>query len=171
MKRCSKCGEEKPATVEYFNLRKDVHGGFRAMCKQCITKQSRAWHEANRERKKIANRVWYTGNTERVAEYNRTHQDAKRKSKASAQRARAARKRNAEGHHTAEDVRAQHKAQKGKCYYCKSSVGDKYHVDHVVPLSRGGANGPENLVIACGTCNMSKRDKLPHEWAQGGRLL
>jgi 5-methylcytosine-specific restriction endonuclease McrA len=41
----------------------------------------------------------------------------------------------------------------------------------VVPLSRGGSNGPENIVIACPTCNLAKKDKMPHEWPEGGRLL
>lgn len=44
-------------------------------------------------------------------------------------------------------------------------------VDHVVPLVKGGSNGPDNLVIACSTCNLRKNDKLPHEWPEGGRLL
>jgi 5-methylcytosine-specific restriction endonuclease McrA len=43
-------------------------------------------------------------------------------------------------------------------------VGDKYHVDHVVPLSRGGSDGPENIVISCPRCNCSKSSKLPEEW-------
>jgi 5-methylcytosine-specific restriction endonuclease McrA len=50
-------------------------------------------------------------------------------------------------------------------------VGDTYHVDHVVPLVRGGSDDPSNLVIACVPCNLSKGDKLPHEWKRSGRLL
>jgi len=82
-----------------------------------------------------------------------------------------ARRKGAIGTHTAADIKAQYARQKGKCYYCHARVGDTYHVDHVVPLARGGSNWPENLVISCPTCNMQKRDKLPHEWVQGGRLL
>jgi 5-methylcytosine-specific restriction endonuclease McrA len=42
----------------------------------------------------------------------------------------------------------------------------------VIPLDRGGSNGPENIVIACPECNHSKHNKLPHEWnGSGGRLL
>lgn len=33
-------------------------------------------------------------------------------------------------------------------------------VDHVVPLSKGGANGVENLQPLCGSCNSSKRDRV-----------
>lgn len=83
-----------------------------------------------------------------------------------------ARKKQAEGSHTADDVQRQYSAQKGKCYWCGRKVGDLYHVDHVIPVSRGGSNGPENLVIACPQCNQSKGDKLPHEWhGNNGKLL
>jgi 5-methylcytosine-specific restriction endonuclease McrA len=61
--------------------------------------------------------------------------------------------------------------QRGKCHWCGEKVGRFYHVDHVVPLSKGGSNGPENLVIACAFCNISKHDRLPHEWSgSNGRL-
>ena len=44
-------------------------------------------------------------------------------------------------------------------------------LDHVVPLARGGAYDPGNLVTACGPCNRLKCDMLPfdffasHPWA------
>jgi len=38
------------------------------------------------------------------------------------------------------------------------------HVDHVRPLSRGGAEHESNLVPACAKCNMSKNARLLTEW-------
>jgi 5-methylcytosine-specific restriction endonuclease McrA len=68
--------------------------------------------------------------------------------------------------------RDQYKAQRAKCYWCGINVGNVYHVDHVIPLSRGGSNGPENIVIACPHCNLSKSNRLPHEWeGNNGKLL
>lgn len=84
---------------------------------------------------------------------------------------RRARLRSSEGNHTAEDVKRIYKSQRGKCYYCGCKVGDKYHVDHVIPLSRGGSNGPENIAVTCPHCNLSKHDKLPTEWDGSNRLL
>lgn len=84
---------------------------------------------------------------------------------------RRAMTRQADGSHTPAEITEQYKRQRGKCYYCQCKLGDKYHVDHVVPLSRGGSNSIDNLVLACPECNLRKQDKLPHEWDEGGRLL
>jgi 5-methylcytosine-specific restriction endonuclease McrA len=81
-----------------------------------------------------------------------------------------ARQQTAEGSNIPFDEKVQFKRQKGKCYYCQCKL-DKYHIDHVIPLSRGGTDHPDNKVLACPSCNLKKNDKLPHEWAKGGRLL
>ena len=53
------------------------------------------------------------------------------------------------------------------CRYCATKA-DRMCADHVVPLSRGGTNDPENLVACCLSCNSSKSDRLLDEW-QGRR--
>lgn len=46
------------------------------------------------------------------------------------------------------------------CVYC----GDpSEHIDHVIPLFRGGDNDIENLVAACKPCNRAKGTKLLEE--------
>jgi hypothetical protein len=49
------------------------------------------------------------------------------------------------------------------CRYCGGAEGG-ICVDHVVPLSCGGTNDPDNLVVACIPCNSSKSDRLLTEW-------
>ena len=66
--------------------------------------------------------------------------------------------------HESENVQEILSEQKGRCFYCDNKVHDTFHVDHVVPLSRGGEDSPDNLVIACPECNLDKSDKLLHEW-------
>lgn len=78
---------------------------------------------------------------------------------------------NAEGTHSDSDVKMIVKRQKNKCYYCKIKLVDGYHVDHIIPLVRGGRNDIDNLVVACQKCNLRKGTKMPHEWIKGGRLL
>lgn len=49
----------------------------------------------------------------------------------------------------------------GRCFYCgwKIREGKEFHVDHVVPRSKGGTNAPANLVASCVRCNATKQDK------------
>jgi 5-methylcytosine-specific restriction endonuclease McrA len=37
---------------------------------------------------------------------------------------------------------------------------DKAHIDHVIPISKGGNSEPSNLQTLCRTCNLSKNDKV-----------
>lgn len=80
-------------------------------------------------------------------------------------RNRRARLRTVEGEHAAADIEHQHAAQQGLCFYCRADLAATgYHVDHVVPLARGGSNGPENIALACPRCNLTKRDMLPDDF-------
>lgn len=49
-----------------------------------------------------------------------------------------------------------------QCKYCGRTPNDgaKLHVDHILAVSRGGSNNPENLVTACDSCNLGKFDAL-----------
>lgn len=45
-----------------------------------------------------------------------------------------------------------------RCQYCGYSPRTAKHlqIDHVIPVSRGGTDALDNLVVACGRCNRSK---------------
>lgn len=77
--------------------------------------------------------------------------------------------RGSKEHHTADDIERKLRNQKGRCWWCGKAVGDNYHVDHIIPLSKGGDNSARNICIACPQCNNSKYNKLPSEWSD--RLL
>lgn len=55
------------------------------------------------------------------------------------------------------------------CTYCKrrhhsSSIGpdnQPWHLDHAMPLARGGRDEPENLVLSCARCNQKKGTQHP----------
>jgi 5-methylcytosine-specific restriction endonuclease McrA len=62
--------------------------------------------------------------------------------------------------------------QSCKCACCERSIKDGYHVDHIVPISKGGKHEPKNLQLLCPTCNLRKSNLMPHEFAQkNGKLL
>jgi 5-methylcytosine-specific restriction endonuclease McrA len=49
-----------------------------------------------------------------------------------------------------------------KCAYCGSVK--KLHVDHKIPVCRGGSNGFENLLTSCPPGNLSEGPKLLEDW-------
>ena len=52
----------------------------------------------------------------------------------------------------------------GRCEYCGlSQAGQEatFHVDHVVPRSKGGPSSWENIVASCAPCNRRKGDMTP----------
>jgi 5-methylcytosine-specific restriction endonuclease McrA len=68
-------------------------------------------------------------------------------------------------HYTQDDVQSLWSTLDRCCGYCGQSIdGEVWHVDHVIPLSLGGSNGPENITLACEQCNLSKGSKLLSEW-------
>lgn len=54
-------------------------------------------------------------------------------------------------------------------YVCQICGGDveagDIHLDHYIPLSKGGPTTLENLRVAHSRCNIAKRDKMPEEVA------
>lgn len=49
-----------------------------------------------------------------------------------------------------------------KCQICGRTENDgvKLHVDHIYPISKGGATIPENLRTLCSDCNLGKSNKI-----------
>ena len=48
-----------------------------------------------------------------------------------------------------------------RCQYCRRSPGDgvELHVDHIIPVSKGGTSAVTNLQTLCANCNLSKGAK------------
>ena len=132
----------------------------------------KAWKEQNPERA-LENRArYYEVNKElivaRVAEWNAANPDGPR----TRGRNYRAKLHAAEGSHTHQEILAMHKAQKGKCVYCREPLGTNYQADHIVALSKGGSNWISNIQLTCGPCNNRKRATDPIAFAQRlGRLL
>jgi 5-methylcytosine-specific restriction endonuclease McrA len=51
----------------------------------------------------------------------------------------------------------------GLCGLCKRPVEGDYHIDHIIPLSRGGLHNQNNLQITHPRCNCRKNNRLENE--------
>lgn len=52
MKKCTKCGEWKPATAEFFNRDKTKKDGLRSVCRGCRRGQAGEYYQKNKDRKR-----------------------------------------------------------------------------------------------------------------------
>lgn len=50
-----------------------------------------------------------------------------------------------------------------RCEYChapEAIFNVRFEVEHILPISKGGTNEPDNLALACRACNMWKSDAV-----------
>lgn len=138
----------------------------------------RKWRNQNPERAKTIKQRAYAKNRNRILiekrmkyyknreENLRKHDEYRRKNLwrfALYSRMRIAWKKASSGSHSMQDVIHRLEQQIGKCFWCVRIL-DGFHVDHVIPLSRGGSNGHDNIVLACPSCNVRKRNMMPEQW-------
>jgi 5-methylcytosine-specific restriction endonuclease McrA len=64
---------------------------------------------------------------------------------------------------TGSDIKRAFNMQIGRCFWCDKKL-QNYHVDHIIPIGRGGRHSIGNIVISCPSCNSIKSNKLPVEF-------
>lgn len=170
--QCYECHREldRAAYPERSEKQKAYQAAYRAEHRDEARETSRLWREQNRERGYAKIKEWRLANPDKIVAYRR----ANRELAAVYSRNRRSRIKGNGGTHTEEDVLAILEKQKFKCAECGKSVKKRTsrHVDHIVPLARGGSNGPTNLQILCSTCNQEKWCIDPLEFAKRrGRLV
>ncbi len=51
------------------------------------------------------------------------------------------------------------------CYWCSGTIrGKDGHLDHIVPIAKGGKHESSNVCISCRFCNLSKKDRDLTNW-------
>lgn len=164
LKRCSKCGVDKP--LDQFGKDRRNSDGRRGHCKACQLECDRAYHQRpeirEHDRKRERER-WQ--NDEHLREYKRTYlreryrnnDDHKRKQKAhslaGAHRRRARKEANG-GTYSAQEWRDLCAKYNHRCLCCGETK--PLTVDHVVPLKFGGTNDISNIQTLCLDCNLRK---------------
>lgn len=171
-KTCSMCGETKPLN-EFSAYRYVTNQGkdstrYESRCRPCnaARRVARYWKDPDGENAKA--NAWKRQNTEYLSEYSKKRQlDPKhRANKAKSQRLRKARARSGQGDNAA--IRAIYaeamriEAIVANCpLFDLPELGHKMHVDHVMPLSKGGLHHEDNLQILPAGINMRKGASCP----------
>lgn len=60
---------------------------------------------------------------------------------------------------TLDDVMYTFAIASGRCAYCGEYAGEKLELEHIIPMSRGGANSLFNVTTSCGECNKRKSNE------------
>ena len=118
--------------------------------------QHQSWQESHRDRVNALFRAHYSRERLRVLERNRAWRQANPEKWKAIKALYFARRKNARGHCSVEQLLARIAYYGWRCYMC----GKPFDViDHVIPLARGGTNWPSNLRPACKSDNSKKRDR------------
>lgn len=150
---------------------------MRHLCQTCATAQYR---ENERERDRVRQaagsrkipenaRAYASEYKRKNVEWNRLHsklykQRHPHKVREQINRRRAL-KESAPGDITIEEFWASCDRRGWECSYCHDALTKaSATMDHVVPLSRGGSNGIDNIAPCCRRCNASKGNRLLSEW-------
>jgi 5-methylcytosine-specific restriction endonuclease McrA len=79
-KICNKCGEELPATSEYFPKDKKCNGGIQGTCKVCRFAYEKTYREAHKEHTSERVKKYRKDNKEKVANQSRQYHEKARES-------------------------------------------------------------------------------------------
>lgn len=158
--------------------------------KEELSVKKREYYQKNKTRMLEVNRLSRLKNKEKIAEYDKLRYkrdkekiQTRQKSWDKTEKGIICKKRNKANRRLREgdkisskDTQLFLKQSNNKCYWCDTVINTKnsksYHLDHYIPLAKGGENSIQNIVLSCPSCNLSKGAKDPIEFANSiGKLL
>ena len=153
-KFCKKCNED---TDRYSN----------GVCKICSRARNAAWESKNRDAVNAKSRRWNAKNAESKRATNAAYRaknqpqiNSRRKEKRaldpSIERNKSAKRRLAVGVLPKDIVERLMIKQGGMCACCGEAMNGKYHLDHIIPVSKGGSNTENNVHLLLPKCNQQK---------------
>lgn len=172
--RCTKCKIVFPATIEFMSTNRSRKSGLDSWCKECRKEYARAIYWRNPKKNNLKSAEYYENNKHKILPKSRIRASEWAKNNSQKLRFRAnasthkrrAHKLNNGGSFTKEDIARLYILQYGICRYCDNYLTTKFTIDHMIPLSRGGDNYPNNLALTCSFCNYSKHDKTLTEYIE-----
>lgn len=159
---------------------------YRAINQDMLRAKDAAYRASNTEKFKKRDANYYTKNAQRIlaskAEYYEKNREAEVAKKQTYYQANPEKfviwvgnrraKKLAVGGRLSQGLAVRlFKLQKGKCPCCKQALGDKYHLDHIIPIALGGTNTDDNIQLLRSTCNHQKWAKHPIDFMQSRGFL
>lgn len=155
-KCCTKCGQ-----LGEFYKGKHYKDGLTSWCAECMKAASAMRRRTHPEKVRASYRAWEKANPEKKAEnLKRWKKNNPEKVKAAAMvvtQRRRARLAGMASTLTTKTWREILEYFGYACAYCLRT-DKKLSIDHIQPVSKGGATTPENVVPACLPCNISKHN-------------
>lgn len=173
MKTCSKCGETKEFTE--FNKRSSSKDGYHGSCKVCRAKVNKARYDSASpekvEERKHKKREYNKNASDEVKERKRLYDKRYFASEAgkvttakSVHKRRAQKISTQDGTATSQALEELKSTQNHQCCHCSCSLDfsakGQVHLDHLIPLSKGGAHTISNVAWSCAHCNLTKSAKM-----------
>lgn len=162
-KGCRQCRARRHK--KYYNDNKEQILGRIHKLREETPQKQRMWnkksYENNKEKINIRSREYYYENRDAILEQTRRRRKENPGYWRTWKNKRA--RRLIHTKHTQAQIDKMIKNQNNKCYWCGKPLS-KYHVDHVIPLAKGGSSDLGNLVVSCPSCNLRKADKSPGAW-------
>ena len=178
MKQCTRCLESFPATLEFFYKDKKY---LRSYCKKCSALILKNWKTKNPKKFAIYQKKWVTENPESAKKWAKENPESVNasqrkwsknnleKESAKVRKRRALKMKNG---HTAYSIKDILEKYGTKCHICNLEINTNanrqsgkdgwqngLHIDHLIPISKGGADTLENVRPAHGLCNVKKGAK------------
>ncbi len=154
---------------------------YRSKNKNKISETSKKWGELHKKERKIWKREWYLTNIDRIKLYNKKYHADPDNRKMIAERKRKYYRNNTEyrlkkriygqnyhkrvknvsdGSVTYIFIKELFNKQKGRCAITDKSLLDGFHIDHIIPISKGGLHISKNIQLLLPTVNLQKKDRL-----------
>lgn len=165
-------------TPEYIEQQRQ----YRSRNRDLLGAKTREWQEANREKFKayqkayqVANRhreidrarAWRKRNADRAHITAKLWRLANPHIKVLNEQRRRARIKGVGGNLSPDIHDRLMTLQRGKCAVCLTPIKPGFrHLDHIMPISKGGTNTDGNVQLPCPACNLSKSAKHPIDFMQ-----
>ena len=159
-KVCSKCGAVLPKTAEFFAPQPWVsEHRLTAACRACERAATRRSYRAKRTEYTAKHSAYMKAHPEMSRAYAQRYRELHpgigskwaRENPEEKNRAKRAKRRalelGATRSHTPADVESQLARQGSRCFYCGVELSAHYEVDHFIPLTAGGGNDPDKIVL------------------------